>query len=179
MRGTVAAGVFFTLVVAGAFYVVQISTRGTGTLPSMTATVETETRLVPDGWKEYRSTAYHFSLLYPQELAVKEYAEPGNAFTVTFQNVKEEKGFQIFIVPYQEEKISDARFKKDTPSGVRTDVASTTIDQVPAVTFKSRDEFLGDTQETWFIYKGFLYEVTTFVGTTNWLDLIISTWKLI
>ena len=86
------------------------------------------------------------------------HAAPNGTMTVTFQNVDEVKGFQIFIVPYSESQISNARFKEDVPSGVHTGVQNITIQGATGATFYSSDESLGETAELWFIHGGFLYE---------------------
>jgi len=135
-----------------------------------------ETRHPPEGWREYKDITYHFSLLYPQELGVSERLEGGNAATITFQNVEKGMGFQIFIVPYSEQQISQERFKRDVPSGVQTDLENVTIDSAAGATFYSRDVLLGGTREIWFIRKEFLYEVTTLREQDAWLSGIIKTW---
>ncbi|MEK7531480.1 MAG: hypothetical protein AAB545_00920 [Patescibacteria group bacterium] len=147
---------------------------------SATTTPETvQTRVVPDGWREYRNVTYHFSLFYPHELEVKEYPEEGNAFTITFQNVKEQKGFQIFVVPYQESQVSEERFKQDLPSGVRTNVSDVTIDGATGAAFYSTNAMFGETREIWFIRGGYLFEVTTLKPLTAWMEEILLSWKFL
>ncbi len=136
-------------------------------------------RVVPDGWREYRNTAYRFSFFYPEDLEVKEYLEAGNALTIIFQNVKEQKGFQLFIVPYQEPQVSDERFKQDLPSGVRANMTDTTVDGATGAAFYSTNTLLGETRELWFIHEGFLFEMTTLKSLDSWLDDIMQTWKFL
>lgn len=136
-------------------------------------------RLVPEGLREYRNTAYRFSLLYPQELEVKEYLEGGNAITITFQDTKKEDGFQLFIMPYQELQVSEERFKQDLPSGVRTNMSDVSIDGATGATFYSVNQTLGETREVWFIHDGFLFEVTTLKPLEAWLDAILQTWEFL
>lgn len=133
-------------------------------------------RFIPQGWREYRSTAYYFSLLYPAQLTVKEYTEGGNALTITFQDLKKGEGFQVFVTPYAEQQVSEERFKKDLPFGVRTDVTDVTIDGATAAAFYSQSATLGETREIWFIRGGFLFEVTTLKPLSTWLDAILRTW---
>ncbi len=181
MRGTPASvgTALFVVAAAVAFY---FSQQGDGLqttkniFVNATTTRTAQVRSVPAGWREYRNTAYRFSLLYPQELEVKEFPEKGNALTVTFQNSKEQKGFQIFIVPHPELQVSEERFKKDLPSGVRTDVTDVTIDGAIAAAFYSQNATLGETREIWFIRDGFLFEVTTLKSLATWLDAILRTW---
>ena len=134
-------------------------------------------RTHPEGTREYHSAAYHFSLFYPQELSAAEHPAPNGTMTVTFQNVDEVKGFQIFIVPYSGSQISMARFKEDIPSGVRTSVQNITIQGASGATFYSSDASLGETAELWFIHGGYLYEVTTLKPLDTWLAGIMQTWK--
>ena len=125
----------------------------------------------------YTDTHYGFSLQMPQGLSAERYDEGGGASTFTFQNVGAGQGFQIFIVPYSGAQISDARFKEDEPSGVRTGAQNISIGGVPAVSFYSTNLALGDTAEIWFIRSGYLYEVTTLKPLAGWLSQIMQSWK--
>jgi hypothetical protein len=136
-------------------------------------------RTVPAGMHEYKSTEYNFSLFYPQELTVSPYNEGGGAATITFQNPDTVEGFQIFITPYDETQISDARFKQDEPSGVRESLSNITVDGATGAEFFSTDVNLGATREVWFIHGGFLYEVTTLKSLDSWLADILQTWKFL
>ena len=136
-------------------------------------------RTLPAGMKEYRSSAYHFSLFYPRELSVTEYAEGSGATTVTFQNVEKAQGFQIFIVPYRESQVSAKRFRQDVPSGVRKSLTSVTVDGSAGAAFLSENAALGATKEVWFTHGGFLYEITTLAPLDAWLAPVIQTWKFI
>ena len=138
-----------------------------------------QSRVVSPGAKEYRNTAYRFSLLYPETLTVKEYIEKGNALTITFQDAKRGEGFQLFIVPYSEPQISEERFKRDAPSGVRTGLTDMTIDGATGAAFYSENTTLGETKEIWFIRGGFLFEVTTLKPLESWLDDILLTWQFL
>lgn len=131
------------------------------------------------GYTEYQSATYHFSLFYPQGLNPGEYKEPGTAMTVTFDEPFNDRGFQVFVVPYGEEKITPERFKADIPSGIIASSTSILVDGVPAEAFYSFNRVLGDTYEVWFIYHGFLYEVTTYKAYDAWLGEILSTWKFL
>lgn len=131
------------------------------------------------GWKQYQSERYGFSIDYPEGLIVKEFDEGGNASTITFQNIKESKGFQIFVVPFSGNEITDERFKKDVPSGVRTNTENITIDGASGAAFYSKDPILSQTREVWFIKNNFLYEVTTIREHEAWLLEIMNTWRFI
>ena len=99
--------------------------------------------------------------------------------TVTFQHIATSEGFQIFIVPYGENKVSEARFKQDEPSGVRKGSRDITIDGVTANAFYSTNVMLGDTAEVWFINSGYLFEVTTPKPLASWLSQIMASLEFI
>lgn len=136
-------------------------------------------REVPQGSKEFRSDLYGFSLLYPSDLTAKLIDEGSGAATVTFENDKTIEGFQIFIVPFDGAQITDDRFKKDIPLGVRKNIQNITIDGATGASFFSEDATLGETAEVWFIRGGYLYEVNTFKDRAEWLSSIMSSWKFL
>ncbi|OHB07094.1 MAG: hypothetical protein A2944_02445 [Candidatus Zambryskibacteria bacterium RIFCSPLOWO2_01_FULL_52_12] len=75
--------------------------------------------------------------------------------------------------------ITDERFKRDVPSGVRLNMENSSVGlpQVPAVVFDSQDQFLGETREAWFIYGGYLYEITTLKSSEDWMSSVLGTWR--
>jgi len=136
-------------------------------------------RTPPEGSKEYRSEHYRFSVFYPDSLQAQAYDEDKGEQTITFQNPDAGQGFQIFIVPYGARQVSADRFKQDEPSGVMKEPLDIQIDGVTGTTFKSKDTFLGETREVWFIHDGYLFEITTPISLDAWLASIMTTWKFI
>jgi hypothetical protein len=136
-------------------------------------------RAAPAGEKEYRSDAYHFSLLYPENLSVHEYPESGGAITVTFEDVDALQGFQVYIAPFAEQHVTEERFAADEPSGVRQDPKDITVDGAVGAAFYSWNDTVGDTSEVWFIHGGYLYEATSIKPLDAWFREIMSTWKFI
>ncbi len=137
------------------------------------------TPTIPKGYKEYRNEQYHFSLYYPGDIPVKEYAERGAATTITFQPGNGKPGFQVFVQNYNGAQITEERFKLDEPSGVMKDPVDFTLDGAPARSFYGYDPQIGDTHEVWFIKNGYLYEVTTYKALDTWLSDIMKTWKFL
>ena len=131
------------------------------------------------GQSEYRSERYKFSLFYPKTIKVEEFDEGGGASTIVFQNPKEGLGFQIFIVPFSGNQITDERFKQDVPSGVRNELRNITVDGASGASFYSENILLGETAEVWFIKNGFLYEVIAPKVLNAWLSEIMQTWHFI
>ena len=174
---------FVVILFAGTLYFLRgkqsADPSDTFTIVATTSSKTATARQAPNDWREYRNVAYHFSLFYPPEFKVKEHSEGEGATTITFQNIQTGEGFQIFILPYKEQQISEERFKRDVSSGIRKNMADVTIDGVVGATFYSTNVLLGETAEVWFIKDGFLYEVTTLRSLDQWLSKIMQTWLFI
>lgn len=149
---------------------------GTANTPADT---QEKLRIPPAGQSVYSNETYRFSFFYPDGYVVKEYDEGGGALTLTIQSVALSQGFQIFIVPYQEPQISEERFRKDVPSGVREEPKEFLLDGELATAFFSKNDYLGDTREVWFLHDGYLFEVTAPRAADIWLDTILQAWKFI
>lgn len=129
----------------------------------------------PETSKPYHNAEYRFSLEYPDELTVRETDEGSGAMTVTFEDAAGTRGFEIFIVPYAEDSVSDERFLHDQPSGVRNNAVATTVGGAPASAFYGFNPILGETYEVWFIHGGYLFETTTTKPLEAWLNDILGT----
>jgi hypothetical protein len=136
-------------------------------------------RAAPAGQRELYDERYRFSLFHPGNLSIKSYDEGGGATTIALQDVKAGEGFQVFIVPYKEAQVSEARFRRDAPSGVRNNPKDVTIGGATATSFYSANAMLGDTAEIWFIHGGYLFEVTAPKSQAAWLSEIMQTWQFI
>lgn len=124
----------------------------------------------------YNNEKYRFSYRHTPQAKISTYDEGGGAMLLVHENFEKVRGFQVFIVPYDEPTISEERFLADVPSGIRKEVENTTLDGVPAVTFVSHDPHIGETREIWIIYNGYLYEITTFRAVAEWFAPIIQSW---
>lgn len=135
----------------------------------------------PPGYVKYENTLYGFSFYHAPEAKIREESEGQGSMTIVLENFDKVRGMQIFIVPYSEPTISPERFHADVPSGIRENEEMTTVGvkKIPAVTFTSVDEQLGETRELWFIHNGFLFEVTTFKGVRDWFTPIIQSWRFV
>ena len=171
----------FILLISGIFFVFyKVKPIPKPDIENISTTQEiVDIRKPPEGMLEYHNTTYHFSLFYPDHLSVNERLEGEGAITITFQNIQGGQGFQIFIIPYSKSQVDEERFKKDIPSGTRTDLVDVEVDGAVGASFYSMDSFLGETKEIWFVKNNFLYEVTTLKSLDNWLSQIIQTWEFI
>ncbi len=128
------------------------------------------------GSKEYYSSTYHFSFIYPSGYSVREFQERGGGMTVVFQKPGELAGFQIFITAYSGTTITPERFKLDIPSGVvKSPVEVILGDNVHAVHFMSVAPLIGDSSETWFIRDFHLFEFTAYASQDAEMASILKT----
>lgn len=131
---------------------------------------------VDENHKKYSNSTFGFSLVYPKELSVTEYDEPGGAKTIVFQKGEEMYGFQIFVTPYEKKEITKERIKSDIPSGIIKDPIEVVIGEgINALAFLSSNTAMGETREVWFIKDGNLFEVTTYKAQDSWLADILKT----
>lgn len=133
----------------------------------------------PPNTKQYQSSTYHLSLYYPDDLTVSENPGAGNTMVVLFKNKAQGVGFEIFIAPYSQPQITQDRFLMDEPSAVMNDPANITIDGAPATKFLSTNAAMGTSREVWFLYGGYLYEITTPQVLDDWLFQILETWHFL
>ncbi len=148
------------------------------TAPLVTVSEPYQTPYVRVGWRMYRTNLFRFDVQYPEDVFIREWSE-GNTTTITFEDATAEKGFQIFIVPYEGETVDAQRFKMDIPTGIMREEHEIMLDGTRALAFFSENLVLGETREVWFLKNGFLYEITAQKGLDNWLAEILSTWKFL
>lgn len=179
----------FTAALIGSFFLLKDATSGkpfdielaTTTLPEIGEKIATTDplpeRVPPTGYKEYRNEDFGFSVFYPEDIPPQEFVDRGPELTVLFQSGEGEPGFQIYVAPIAEDKITPERFARDAPSGVVQEPRNIFVDGTQAVTFFGFDAKVGKTSEVWMIKNHFLYEVSTYKELGTWLQEMMSTWR--
>jgi hypothetical protein len=137
----------------------------------------TSTLAPPPNTKAYQSDLYRFSLFYPDDLTVAQQPGADGSIVLLFQNASSGQGFDIFIAPYDQPKITQQTFEMDEPSDVMDDSVNITVDGAPATEFISTNQAMGASVEMWFLHDGFLYEVTAPQPLASWLLQIMGTWQ--
>lgn len=170
------------LVVIGITFFSQLRPKEAPSVPSDSSVSEIEpvplsTLPSTPGYRTYANEQYGFAFSYPEELSATSYAERNGGTTLVFQNQQSVLGFQIYIIPYAEDSVSDEQFRKDIPSGVRENVRNITLDGAIAALFTSRDTFLGKTTEVWVLNDGYLIEITTAAALEPALLDVLATWS--
>ena len=136
---------------------------------------------VPPIQDEYKNDEFRFSLGLPEGFAAQEFKEEGSAGkSVVLQDAKG-NGIQILITPYPDDT------KIITADDVRADIPDmkVTDDQVVeigndyrGVAFMSDNEaFDGASREVWFVFRGNLYQISTYARLDSLLQSMFATWK--
>jgi hypothetical protein len=137
-------------------------------------------RDAPAGFKAYLAQAYHFSVVYPSALSVREQApEKGGPLGVLFTDASGAPVVRIYVLPYSEGAITSQRIALDLPSGVVEEQVGVRVGGVEGIMFRSADQALGDTREVWFIRQGLLYEIDAPLSRDSDLQALMRTWEFI
>jgi hypothetical protein len=136
-------------------------------------------RTPPEGYSLYRNEEYRFSVFHKTQRIATEYREANGGFTVVFQNPETGRGFQVFIVPYTKDHITESRFKADIRTGVIEASSTIPLDGICATTFLSKSIAIGETREVWAIHNGYLYEITTFRELDEVMQQVVDSWRFL
>lgn len=126
----------------------------------------------------YHSSAYHFALDYPSNLAVSEYAEGDDGSTIVFQQPSGHAGFQVFVSP-ENGALSTETIVRQHPGMTVADIAETIIGtSTGAFSFTDNIPGMGDMYEVWFSQSGRMYEFVTFPYLDHWLTPILASFRV-
>ena len=153
-------------------------------LPAAVEASQSETyvskRDVPPGFVEYARQNYHFSILLPETVTIKEQGGTGDEpLMLVVQDPSSGYGFQIYAFPYNQPTITQERFKIDEPSGAMKQPQDVKVAGAKGTMFVSTAAPVGDIREIWFINNGIMYEVTTALTFDDWIRPIMGTWQFI
>ena len=130
--------------------------------------------------KTYTNSVYKFSVELPEGYSAREITGgEAESRSIVFENEKSD-GVQIVITPYDDIKVLTADM-------IKNDIPDMKIDQVQTVDIGQNYKgvaFLGDNAEfggasrdVWFVFKGNLYQISTYARLDTTLQAIFSTWK--
>lgn len=132
------------------------------------------------GSVEYRNQHYRFAVTVPEEFSVNELAEAGGSRTITFEDEDGERGFQVFVLPYADDQVTQSRIQKDTHGTAKGAPQEIVVGNgIRALTFESSDPRLGHLREVWILQGGFLYEVTSYKAVDDWLAELLKSWRFL
>lgn len=176
MLRAAAIGILLLALACGGWY--WYSSGGT----THNGTAAQEPYAAPELAKSYRSDAYGFLLRMPEDFSAQEmpHTDDGGS-TIVLQNEKGE-GVQILISPFDEDEgsftLNEERIRADIPDMAITDAQPVEVGpQYTGLAFRSDNEaFSGASREVWFVFKGNLYQISTYERLDPLLRAIFSTW---
>ena len=137
---------------------------------------------------EYKNDQYGFSFGQPDGFNISDFEEGGGKVilvknvgsSVSNNSNNYENGFQIFIAAFDEPgPITKERILKDIPDMVISNEKEILVGGERALSFTSQDDLGNETQETWLVHSGNLYQISVFPSFEKELLKIIKTWKFI
>lgn len=138
--------------------------------------------IVPPIQDTYTNTTLGFSLGLPDGFAVQEFEEEGGVRTVVLQD-PQGNGIQILATPLKEDipHLSIEMVKRDIPDMKVSDVRLVEIGEGrTGVAFKSDNEaFGGASREVWFVFRGHIYQISTYARLDELLQSMFTTWQFI
>jgi hypothetical protein len=130
--------------------------------------------------ENYTNPVRRFSFNHPKEFAVTSILSDGIEI-VLIQNADKKIGVQIVISPFLGEDLDI------TPEIIRTDIPEMKIDAAKeliiapsrkGLSFESDNPaFGGQSSEIWFVFKGNLYQLSTYYEFKDFLQGLFATWK--
>lgn len=139
-----------------------------------------EPYVVPALTKEYENDVYDFSLRIPEEFAASNSANEQGGETVVLQD-KNNNGIQIVITPDADDTkvLTKEMIAAQLPQLKITDVQPVEVGEShTGLAFKSDNEaFGGASREVWFVFRGNLYQISTYERLDDLLKQIFQTWE--
>jgi len=127
----------------------------------------------------YTDSQYKFSFEYPKDFTATKFQEGEDGDSILVQKQGSKDGFQIFIAPFDEPgPLTKERVLEDLPDLIIKNSEQRVLKNgEPALIFFSEEPSLGETREIWFVFNGFLYQISTYKELDSLVAKILETWK--
>lgn len=131
--------------------------------------------------KRYEEGTFGFSFNYPEEYEVTVFEEPVGGATFVVQDKKSD-GFQVIVSPFDEPltALTEERVRRDIPDLTIEAVQPVLLgDAGQGIAFVSdNDAFGGASREVWFVFDGYLFQISTYLKNDPLLQAVLGTWEL-
>lgn len=145
-----------------------------------TAPITEAPYVVPALTKNYTNKTYGFSLKTPESFEATTIAGEEGGETVILQDAHN-NGIQIMVSSYEEDihELTAAMINEAVPDMKISGVQVVEVGQsYKGVAFKSNNEsFSGASREVWFVFRGNLYQISTYERLDDLLKQIFQTWQ--
>ena len=139
---------------------------------------------IPSLTQTYTDSAQHFSFNYPEGYSVREVSGDDTSRVLIIENTStaalptEAGGIQIIITPdYPDPSITVETIHEAIPDMKVENPQSFPVGANSGLAFQSDNSaFGGASREVWFVYNGFLYQISTYAESDELLKKIFETW---
>lgn len=138
---------------------------------------------VPPLTKSYSNDSYNFSLKMPESFDATKFGGDQGGTTIVLQD-KENNGIQIVVTPFDEDTgggylLTEERIKQDVPDLRMSEAQPLEVgSNYTGLAFKSDNAaFGGASREVWFVFRGNLYQISTYARLDDLLKQIFATWQ--
>jgi hypothetical protein len=145
----------------------------------------------------YSDLQYNFSFQYPKDFTATKFqeGESGNTILVQYREQSniandssqvstsinkypENVSFQIFISPFDEPgPLTKERILQDLPDLIKNPEQRVLKNGAVALIFFSQEPSIGEIREIWFVYNGYLYQISTYKELDSLVADILETWR--
>lgn len=129
---------------------------------------------------DYTNNQFSFSLKMPEGFSAQELpVDDFGATTIILQNEKGE-GIQIRVTPYDDIKILTADMVRESIPDMKISEPEEVVigPEYTGVAFLSDNEaFEAASREVWFVFRGNLYQISTYARLDTLLKAMFATWK--
>src|SRR3989344_993891 len=129
----------------------------------------------------YSNSRFGFSLKHPADFKVTEFPNEKGGETIIIQNPKTQIGVQIVVAPNQGQNIdiTEELVRAEIPDMKISAGEKVVIDGGgKGLAFISDNEaFGGASREVWFVFRGNVYQISTYAEFDEFLKGIFGTWK--
>ena len=119
-----------------------------------------------------------FSFRYPDDFSVSSFEDTDKS-VVLVQKSEDQAGLQIYISDFSDDKegLTPQRIQRDIPSIVMVNVQPVFFGgkETGLIFVSTRDN--EKVREMWFVYEGWLYQITTPLSFDEALEKIMNTWQ--
>ena len=133
---------------------------------------------IPSLTQTYTDSAQHFSFNYPEGYSVREVSGDDTSRVLVIESASATDGIQIIITPdYLDSSITAEAIHEAIPDMKVENPQSFPVGANSGLAFQSDNSaFGGASREVWFVYNGFLYQISTYAESDELLKKIFETW---
>ena len=137
--------------------------------------------IVPSLSKPYTNNTYRFLLSMPEGFAAREVTDTSTDVETVVLEDAQAQGIQIVVSPFDEDisTLTQERIQQELPDMKISEPERVEIGEShTGLAFKSDNPaFDGASREVWFVFRGNLYQISTYERLDPLLKAIFQTWK--